>query len=158
MSQVLDPQKELRFARSRQALSFAVLGALFLSATVTLLLVTYTVDDLAELPFPGWLGYAFFLPVALCLWLSYYCIRHPYLIISPIGVEVFPLWKPIKNFQLIEWGNVVIVENDESNLTVHYNKEKTAGVVLTLSPLTKNSRILLMRAFEGVMEQRNKKL
>ncbi len=162
MPKVLEPSKELRFARTMQAVIFAVLAAVLLAMGVTLLLITYTVHNsqwgLAELPFPLWFLALPWLPIGLCVWMSIHCMRHPFLIFSPIGIEIFPLWRPIKNFNLVEWGRVADVEVNDHTLTLHYNKEQTGGVVLALAPLSKKSRILLKQAVMGVMDQRNKTL
>lgn len=159
MSQVLDPSKELRFTRSAQAVLYFVLAALFLSVGVTLFLVAAvvhaTTGSLEELPFPVWLLFLPWLPFIGLLVLSFYCARHPYLLLSPLGVEVFPFWRPVKNFQLVEWGRIAIVEFKETQMILHHTAEKKSGVVLTLSPLHKKSRLLLQKAMEGVMDQRN---
>ncbi len=160
MSKVLDPAKELRFTRSAQAVFFAIIGSILLTIGVTLLLVIYTVhtnDHLDNLPFPMWLIFSPWIPMIPCFWVCYHCAKYPYLIFSPIGIEVFPFWKPIKNFNLIEWGLVRLVDFETSRMTLHFTEEKTSGVVLSLSPLSKNSRILLKRALEGVMDQRKVK-
>lgn len=161
MSQVLDPSKELRFTRGAQAVLFFVLAGLFLVVGVTLFLIAAdvhaTTGNLEELPYPLWLLYLPWLPFAGCLFLSFYCARHPYLLLSPMGVEVFPFWRPVKNFQLVEWGRIAIVEFKETQMVLHHTAEKKSGVVLTLSPLHKKSRLLLQKAMEGVMEQRNSK-
>ena len=155
MSKVLDPEKELRFTRSSQAVLFALLGAILFTIGV-ILIVTYQTADLykwEEKPFSLWILFLPWLPVIGFIWLSLHCVKHPYLILSPIGVEIFPLWKPSQNFNLIEWGRIKIIEFAGKKMTLHYNEEKKAGVVLTLSPLNKKSRMLLQRAMEGVMDQ-----
>lgn len=160
MSKVLDPSKELRFTRTSQALIFVILGAICLAITVTLLLVVATIHhyegDLTKLPFPIWLPFLPLLPMWGFFILGLHCAKHPYILLSPIGIEVFPFWKPVQNFQLIEWGKVALLEYNQAQLTMHYSKEKTGGVVLSLSPLSKKSRSLLIRALEGVMEQQKK--
>lgn len=159
MSKVLDPSKELRFTRTNQAILFFILAAICLATWMTLLAVIWTVysetGSLEELPFsphsihiPWFIGAGF-------LYLAIYCGKHPYLLLSPLGVEIFTLWKPTKNFQLVEWGRIAVVEFKESQMILHHTKEKKSGVVLTLSPLHKKSRKLLQKAMEGVMEQRN---
>lgn len=161
MAKVLDPAKELRFTRTAQATLFAIVGAVFLCVGIMLSLVTgsfyHYEGSLETLPFPLILVILPWLPTLACFWLCYYCARYPYLLFSPIGIEVFPFWKPVKNFNLIEWGRVVVLEYNETQLILHHNAEKTSGVVLSLSPLNKKSRMLLIRTVEGVMEQQKSK-
>jgi len=158
MPKVKDPSQELRFSRTGQALGFALVGSLALSAGVTLALVTWTVYrspfGMDQHPFPLWLHLLPWLVVGLCIWLVLHCLRHPYLILSPIGVEVFPFWRPIQNFHLIEWGRIADLEVTSTALTLHYNAQHTGGVVLALTPLHKKSRILLMQTINGIIDQR----
>jgi len=158
MGKVLDPEKELRFTRLTQALIFALCAAVCLAIGVTLVTTLITVQvvygSLEETPFPVWLGWTPWVPLGAFGWLAWHCIRHPYLILSPIGVEIFPFWRPVHHFQVVEWGRIALLEWHEQELTMHYSTEKTSGVVLSLAPLNKKSRILLKQALEGVMEKR----
>ncbi len=158
MSKVLDPSKELRFNRSAQAILFAVLVSFFLAIAVTCSLIVYTVksSDLVnkELPFPLWVLILAWVLVIPFVFLCYHCVKHPYLILSPIGVEIFPFWRPVKNFNLVEWARVADVDIAKRAMTLHYDKEHTGGVVLSLSPLSQQSRQLLSEAISGVMTKR----
>jgi len=158
MAKVEDPSKELRFSRGRQAFLFALSAILCFSVGVILLLVLATVyyeeGHLEEMPYARWWLYTPWLPMIGFGWLTWYCLRHPLLILSPIGVEIFPFWRPVKHFHLIEWGRIHEIESDGRALTLHYNAEHNAGVVISLAPLSKKSRILLMQAAKGVMDQR----
>lgn len=158
MAEVFDPTQELRFTRTAQATLFLIMASVCLAVGVTLCLVTYAVyqfgGDLEKLPFPVWLLIVpWFLVVGLVV-LAVHCIKHPYLIFSALGVEVFPFWRPTKHFQLIYWNKIAVVEVADRQLILHNSMEKKGGVVLTLSPLSKKSRILLKHTIEGVMNLR----
>ena len=159
MAKVADPSQELRFTRSAQALIFALAGIVFLTVTVILAVVIWTIIDgdwaLEELPFPVWIVVVPLLLAGGCFYVFWHCLRHPYLILSPAGVEIFPFWRPVKNFDIIPWGGIADLEIDNKRLTLHNNKEHTGGVVLSLSPLNKKSRMLLQEAINGIITKRN---
>ena len=77
------------------------------------------------------------------------CTRHAYLILSPIGVEIFPLFRPETGMQLIAWAQIDSAEIDAGRLTLHYNPEKTAGLHLSLRPIARPQRDLLTKAIQG---------
>ena len=157
MAKVADPSQELRFSRSVQALLFAFGACLFLTIGVILLMISWTVFknwEMNTMPFPIWVLFLPWIPMVACLWLCWHCVRHPFLILSPAGVEIFPFWRPVKNYNLIPWGVVKDLDINEKELTLHYNTEHTGGVVLRLAPLSKKSRILLMEAIRGVKDKR----
>ena len=145
---VAEPQKELRFTRAGQALTFAILAAVcFMAALVFFLLAPYRPDH-PVLPNPAW-G---LVPLGLalgCLRIAWHCARHAYILLSPIGVEVFPFFRPGANMQVIPWAQIVAADVDDSRLTLHFNPEKTAGIHLSLSPLAKDRRELLAKAIGG---------
>ena len=136
MASLFDPDQELRFTRSRQATYFALLSAILFSAFVTLLVtfttVYYEFGTVKDLPYT-----VLWLPVLLMLTVisgggSYHCLTKPYVILSPMGVEIFPFLKPLKNFQIIEWGRIVEIETAPKRVTLHFNSQKSRGVVLSL--------------------------
>lgn len=152
---VAEPQKELRFTRSGQAVVFVVLASILTMAALVFFLLLQHVAEHPELPSPWW-GV---IPLALaivCGKVAWHCTRHAYLILSPIGVEIFPFFRPEKGMQLIPWGQIAAIEIDESQTTatLHFTEDKTAGIHLTLRPITAKRRPLLAKALTGVMAQR----
>lgn len=90
-----------------------------------------------------------FLMVALLLGrLAARCARHAYLILTPLGVEIFPLFKPKDNLNLVYWNQIDDVEFDEELTIVklHHNPEKSSGIVLSLKPIHQKKRPLLQKA------------
>jgi len=145
---VTEAHKELRFTRAGQAAGFWMMAAvLVMTALVFVLVAPYRVEH-AELPHPAWglipLGLA-----VLLVRLAIRCTRHACLILSPIGVEVFPLFRPEKGMQLVPWSQIDSAEIDARRLTLHYNAEKTAGLHLSLAPIARPQRELLAKAIQG---------
>lgn len=148
---VVEPHKELRFTRAAQAQTFWISGAVFLALAV-LLTVTWATGHPS---FSWWMP---LLPLAitgLFFRLALHCTRHAYLILTPLGVEIFPLRDPAKNLHLIYWTEVQGADFNESltTLKIHHDQEKTSGVVLSLTPILETQRPLLKKAIEGRLAQ-----
>ncbi|MGC6425612.1 MAG: hypothetical protein ACON5H_01295 [Akkermansiaceae bacterium] len=145
--EVAEPHKELRFTRAGQAQGFFVAGAILLAITVFLAL-TWLLGHpslrwwMASLPLIGGI---------ILIRLALHCTRHAYLILTPLGIEVFPLWKPENNLLLLYWTEIVDAEVSEEKqlLQLHRNREKTSGVVVTLKPILKRQQMLLSKAIKG---------
>jgi hypothetical protein len=150
---VSEPHKELRFTRSAQALMFCILGAILFGAACTLLATSiYRVIN-PVLPHPFWalpcLAFAI-----LAFAMARHLAKHAYLLLTPMGVEIFPFYRPAKNMHLIFWQEIADIEFDAKQhwATLHFNPEKTAGVHLALKPIRKTSRALLIAALALRME------
>jgi len=145
---VAEPAKELRFTRAGQAAGFWIAAAVLIMAGLVFFLLTPHRADHPQLPHPAW-G---FLPLALAaalIRLAWRCTKHAYLLLSPIGLEVFPLFRPEATMQVIPWQQIDSAEIDHRRLTLHFNPEKTSGIHLSLSPITRNRRELLATAIRG---------
>jgi len=152
---VQSPEQELRFTRSGQAVVFWITAAVMLmAALVFLLLIPHRAEN-PELPSPAWS----LVPLAFALLagrLALRCTRHAYLILTPLGIEIFPLFRPHKHLQLVMWNEIDHAESPENKplLILHYDKERNAGVVLTLSPIARSRRGLFLRAVHGRLAKR----
>jgi hypothetical protein len=147
------PFKELRFTRSRQALTFVIAGVLFLGATAGLLLLWWQ-----RLDSPPSIWWAL-LPMTAawgCFRLAAHLTRHAFLLLSPIGIEIFPFFRPSQNMQLFSWGEVqhAEVSSDERFLTLTLAGYEDAKVIISLAPVKPAARPLLAKAVAGVMEKR----
>lgn len=153
---VSEPQKELRFTRSGQAVGFGVLGAILIGAAVTLVATGVHRAEHPELPHPLWA-----LPcvvVALgCFWLTRHLAKHAYVILTPLGLEIFPFFFPSKNLRLVLWQEIILADfsEDEKWLTLHFNEEKSSGLHLSLKPMDRKFRSLLAKAVLGRVSRRN---
>ncbi len=145
---VAEPAKELRFTRAGQAAGFWIAAAVCLMAGLVFFLLTPHRAENPQLPHPAW-G---FVPLALAaglIRLAWRCSKHAYLLLSPVGVEVFPLFRPAATMQVIPWQRIDSAEIDQRRLTLHFNAEKSAGIHLSLSPIAKDRRALLAKAILG---------
>lgn len=147
---VAEPHKELRFTRAGQAAGFWIGAAVAaMAGLVFLLLIPYRSEN-PELPHPAWSS----IPITLALVLArlaWHCSRHAYILLSPIGIEIFPFFRPGTNLQVVPWAQIADAEIDDSRLTLHFNPEKTSGIHLSLAPLSRTARPLLAAAIRGRM-------
>lgn len=146
---VAEPHKELRFTRAGQAQGFYITGAVFITLTV-FILITWLMGH------PSFRCWMLAPPAAISfgfIHLALHCTRHAYLILTPLGVEVFPLWKPEKNLLLIYWTEIESAEIEDSRLKLHRNQQKTSGVVISIKPILKCHRALLAKAIRGRMTE-----
>ncbi|GHC51612.1 hypothetical protein [Roseibacillus persicicus] len=148
---VSNPEKEIRFTRSAQALRFALAGAIFVGLTATLYA---TARWGTGSPVRYWHMIPGILLAAGSFWLAYRCAKHAFLILSPVGVEFFPFFKPATNFRLWSWSEFHHAEVVGKRLYLHFNEEETGGAVLSLAPMSEESIRLLDVAIEGRMEER----
>ena len=147
---VAEPHKELRFTRSGQAVFFFVAGAVFCGVAVTLIATGVYRPENPELPHPAWAVPCLVLAVCSFI-LASRLTKHAYLILTPIGLEIFPFFRPAKGMQMVFWQEISAAEIDERGkwLTLHFNNERTAGIHLSLSPVRKKLRNLLAKAVRG---------
>lgn len=144
---VAEPHKELRFTRAGQAQGFYIAGAVLIALTAFILITLL----MGHPSFHWWMLAP---PAAISyglLHIALHCTRHAYLILTPLGVEVFPLWKPEKNLLLIYWTQIESAEIKDDHLKLHRNQEKTSGVVISIKPILEHQRPLLAKAIRGRM-------
>lgn len=150
---ITEPHKELRFTRARQAMTFLFAGLLLLLAAVFLWVkATPIVGNAAgEQPAVGsplW-GFLPFLPAVWSFWVAAHCARHAFLILTPLGIEIFPFWFPSKNMQVVYWSEVAGAGVTEDLKTLTIDREGGGGAVVSLAPMATRQRPLLKRAVEG---------
>jgi hypothetical protein len=147
---VAEPQKELRFTRSGQAVVFCIMGAVFAGIGVTLAATGYYRHINPAVPHPGW-AVPCFLLAGVAFWLAMHLAKHAYLILTPMGLEIFPFFRPSKGMQLVLWQEIDAAELDDgfTRLTLHFNAERTAGMHLSLRPVRSKLRGLLAKAIQG---------
>lgn len=145
---VAEPQKELRFTRAAQSVPFWIAAAIFGVTTIILLVLLFYRDENPALPHPLWAV----IPLVLgwlCIRIAIRCTKHAYLILSPLGVEIFPFFKPASGMQMIPWSQIAEVEAGKHVITLHFAENQSSGIHLSLSPIEKSKRPLLARALEG---------
>lgn len=148
---VADPHKELRFTRGAQASLFALLGAVCCGATVAILLINLL---LSEPLTPRWWPLVPLPAAALFFRLAIRCARHAYIILTPLGIEIFPFFKARDNLQVLYWSQIAGAEvNERDQLVIHLDEARRSGVVASLAPIPAGRRALLARAIEGRMNR-----
>ena len=147
------PEKELRFTRSQQAILFWAMGVgLTLTAAGLMVLTWWQLRH----PPPWWLALVPLGLAAASFTLAWRLTRHAYLLLSPVGVEIFPFWRPIDNFQLLPWSTLSAADfsPDGRWLTLTLADYEDAKIILTLDPIKPTARPLLKKALLGVLENR----
>ena len=147
---VAEPHKELRFTRSGQAAGFCVVGAVLCGVAATLVATGFYRATRTEFFYLMWAAPCVIL-AALAFLLARRLTKHAYLILTPMGLEIFPFFRPEKGMQVVFWQEIRAAEIDGRGnwLTLHFNDERTAGMHLSLSPVRKNLRSLLAKAVLG---------
>ena len=153
---IAEPEKELRFTRAGQAPLFYIIAALTVAAGIGLLILSTQKWGMDAPPLQSWwwlgipdllIGFWFFR-------LGMRCSQHAYLILTPLGIEIFPFFNAQKNLQVIYWTQIAAAEVKDGKLVLHFSEQKNSGVVASLHPIPPQQRELLKRAVEGRMEQR----
>jgi hypothetical protein len=145
---------ELRFTRSRQAVVMLAWCVVFLMATVGCIATNYHNFHRQE----WWWALFPAVPALLFGWLAWNHIRHPYLALTRVGVEIYPFFLPSRNMHLVLWQQISHAEVTEGPplLTLTRADQADGKIFITLAPLTPQQRKLMGRAFAGVQEMREK--
>jgi hypothetical protein len=151
---VAQPHQELRFTRARQAVGFWLAAAVAATASLTLCGIAFYRHIDPNLPHAAWALPPLALAVILVR-LALRCTKRAYLILTPLGVEIFPFFRPADGMRLVSWPEIAAIETDPARLrlTLHFNREKTAGVHLSLRPLPLDRREWLLKALQGRVSQ-----
>ena len=157
MPELAEPQKELRFTRASQAVGFWLLAAVATMGAITLGVVSCYRAGNPELPGTYWA----LIPLAIAIGavrLAIHLNRHAYLILTPLGIDIFPFLFPAKNMRTVFWQQVRAIDIDPRGnvLTLHFDQEKNSGIHLSLRPLGRQQRRLIVRALEGRIEMGKK--
>lgn len=152
---IQSPEKELRFTRAGQAVVFWLGSAVLTATGITLLASAYYRDVTPSLPHPVWaLAPYALIPLAFAVFMASTAVgltRHAYLILTPLGVEIFPFFRPAAGMRLITWQEIHHAEVNEklTRLTLHHDSGRTSGVHLSLTPIRADRRTLLAKAVIG---------
>jgi hypothetical protein len=117
---VAEPHRELRFTRAGQATGFWIAGAVLVMAALVFFLLAPHRGENPRLPHPAW-GFVPLALAALSIRVAWRCTKHAYILLSPIGVEVFPFFRPEAGMQVIPWAQITGAEVDASRLTLHFS-------------------------------------
>ncbi len=147
---IQSPEKELRFTRSGQARIFWLCSAVSTAIGVTMLATSIYRDINPDLPHPAWA----LVPLAFAAFMGRTAVnltRHAYLILTPLGIEIFPFFRPSSGMRLIVWQEIqgAEVDGETTRLTLHHDIGKTSGIHLSLTPIRPDRRTLLAKAVIG---------
>jgi len=157
---VAAPEKELRFTRARQAKCFFFLSVASLTTAMVVLALAIWGRGM-EPPLLGDCWWLCLPALLVCLWMlriALRCTRHAYIILNPLGIEIFPFYKPEENLRVIYWSEIGHAEVIRNRLIVRFAGKSGGGVVVTLDPVAEASRVLLAKAIAGVIEKRQAKV
>ena len=150
--EVARPEQELRFTRSRQAMTFLAAGMVIFCLACLVFFTGAPVSDIAadQAHHRSLWALPIMVPALSCFWAVVHCTSHAYIILTPLGVELFPFWRPSRNMQVIYWPEIrsAGVSGDLRTLTL---KLKSGQIMATLVPITRRARSLLKQAVEGRM-------
>jgi hypothetical protein len=147
---IQSPAQELKFTRSGQARLFWVAAAVLAAVAMTLLATGYYRDMNPQLPHPAWAC----LPLVCAGFLAHTAVsltRHAYLILTPLGIEIFPFFRAATGMRLVVWQEIHCAETDAkaTRLTLHHDAAKSSGIHLSLAPIRPDRRTLLAKAIIG---------
>lgn len=144
---VQSPEKELRFTRSGQATAFFLSAAMLAAGAVTIAATAVYRESHPELPHPAWALLLLLLAASTCR-VAIHLTRHAYLILTPLGLEIFPFFRPAVGMRLVLWQEIHAAETDsaQTRLTLHHDAAKTSGIHLSLNPIRGDRRPLLIKA------------
>ena len=147
------PFKELRFTRSQQAVTFVIAGVVCVSVAGGLLVLWFSRVNGPNSP---WWALIPLTAAWACFRLAAHLTRHAFLLLSPIGIEIFPFFRPSQNMTLFSWGEIqnAEVSEDTKLLTLTLAGYTDSKVIISLDPVKPGSRPLLAKAIAGVMEKR----
>jgi hypothetical protein len=149
-ARIQSPDKELRFTRSGQAVVFWLAAAVFGTVAAIMLATSHYREINPELPHPAWALVAF-AGAVISARLAWRLTRHAYLILTPLGIEIFPFFRPKAGMTLVSWQEVDAAEVNakRTRLTLHHDAAKTSGIHLSLRPVRADRRDLLIKAMAG---------
>jgi hypothetical protein len=148
----------VRFTRSGQAGHFVLIGMIFfcLSLGLFVLSVWPQYKEFIRPVLNSKLWSLIPLPLTLgCWWKAYRLSRDPYLVWSPIGLEIYPFLQADTQSQLIPWAQIGKLEifPDSSHLKIDFAHEEQSGVIVTLRPLSRSRRLLLEHMVQALARQ-----
>lgn len=152
---VAKPERELRFTRMAQAPLFYFISAVAAAAALGIIILSTQKWGMSPPPMHQW--WWLIIPDIFIGWwflrLGLSCNQYAYLILTPLGLEIFPFFNARRNLQVIYWTQIAEVDYGSSKLTIHFSEQKNSGVIISLRPIAPQQRELLKKAIEGRMQQ-----
>ena len=156
---IKEPEKELRFTRSRQAITFVVAG--FSSLCIIGFLwfkVYFNVLETAQtgsLVFPILISIALLILGTLFFWVAIHCTQHAMIILSPLGLELFPFWFPVKNFRMLYWSEIDNAKISQNMKLLTIDCNNGSKLFISLTPISFSHRQYLKVAIDGRLQAKS---
>ena len=152
---ISEPEKELRFTRARQALTFVAVGVIFVCVAIAIWvkatpMIGNAAGEAPAISSPWW-ALVPLLPALWSFWVARHCAQHAFIILTPLGVELFPFFFPSKNMQAIYWSEIGGATVDDALRTLTLELDGGGKIFVALAPIATSARPLLKRAVEGRM-------
>ena len=150
-------EKELRFTRARQANLFWLVGLaclVFAGGVAAASTTMFSPPSGHRVVENGWWALP---PLAIglaLLWAAIHLTRHAYIILTPIGIEIFPLLFPSKNLNVVYWPQVEAIGFDDGHTQMVIGLAGDSKIFLALAPIRRDRIELLVMATEGRMAEK----
>ncbi len=150
-------KRDVRFTRGGQADLFALIGVGMLCVAGAMALLAWPAflpPKVEPIVGSGWWA---LVPVALAVvmfGLAVHLGRHAYLLISPVGLEIFPFFFPVRNFRLVMWDEIENLEVGEGRKWLTVAMFGGGGVHISLAPMRRMQRQLLAETVLRAMKMR----
>lgn len=154
-----EPARELRFTRARQALDFALLGVLCGSAAGGLAVLAspqFSIRGHGPVLSSYWPALVALTLAAGAIWVAIHLSRHAYILLTPVGLEIFPFFRPARNFRLVLWQEIEHLEVSGDHRVMAVDLAGGGRIFLSLVPLRERQRELLAHAAAGIVDQRRR--
>jgi len=157
---IQEPEKELRFTRSRQAITFVAAGLISLCILGFIWFQVYfnglENNQNGPLIFPILCSIILITMAVLFFLVAIHCTQHALIILSPLGLELFPFWFPVKNFRMLYWSEINDAKiNKEMNL-LSIDSNNGSKIFISIKPIPTKIRSYLKTAIDGRMQEKHK--
>jgi hypothetical protein len=157
---IQEPEKELRFTRSRQAITFVAAGLISLCILGFIWFQVYfnglENNQNGPLIFPILCSIILITMAVLFFLVAIHCTQHALIILSPLGLELFPFWFPVKNFRMLYWSEINDAKiNKEMNL-LSIDCNNGSKIFISIKPIPTKIRSYLKTAIDGRMQEKHK--
>ncbi len=137
--------RELRFTRNRMGAFLMAAGMMLGMAAVFFQIAGYAFA--MNMPIPVWLMQTVVIVAALlCLYLGYRCLRYAAIILTPLGIELMPFFRPRKTMRWYVWQQIQSAQLRGSRLILNLSGNATA--YLPLFSMTQTNRAMLCHALD----------
>ncbi len=137
-------ERELRFTRNRQAFGWMTLACTFFTTALFTAFYITMVDDLYYTKVFYWYAALQLVVSGALFYYATYCLKHAYVILSPVGIDVLPIIYPSKRLKFIPWDSIYDISLSGAKTNLHLNSGKT--VTIKSGMMNKQTRAYFVQA------------